>query len=691
VPIPGSDVASQGTRPGVGTKGLAALGVRLRNALPEGRTLPEDEWRRRHRALLLLLWIQVPLLIAFGLARGDSVYHSAIEGLLLVPFAALAMLEHDRQRVASALVSLGLITSSAVLVHVWDGVIEAHFHFFVILILLTLYEDWLPFILAAAYVVLHHGATGALDPGSVYNHQAAVDHPWVWAAIHGGFIVAAGTGAVIAWRLNENVRAETREAYRQASESEERFKSAFENAPIGMVLLSVEEESLGHFLQVNRAMCQMVGRSEDELLATTLQATVHPDERTGIADLLEHLLRNNRETAQAENRYLAADGGELTGLVNMSIVHDGSGHPVHAIGQVQDVTERKRARELLEHQAYHDALTELPNRRMLMEDLEREIGGATPNDPVLLLLFDLDGFKAYNDTFGHPAGDALLSRLGHALDAAVKDRGRAYRMGGDEFCVVGKLLLDAEPLAVVAAEALTAQGEGFSVTASFGAVELPLDADTASEALRKADQRLYAHKGDGRASAGRQATDALLKALSEHKPDLGAHLSDVAELCEAVAQRLGLPSEQMTALLQAAALHDVGKVGIPDAILDKPGKLDENEWAFMRTHTQIGERILSAAPALAQAGKIVRSTHERYDGTGYPDGLAGESIPLASRVVAVCDAYTAMISDRPYRSALSPVGALAELRRNAGTQFDPAVVTAFTEVLAGRAFASSLA
>jgi len=137
----------------------------------------------------------------------------------------------------------------------------------------------------------------------------------------------------------------------------------------------------------------------------------------------------------------------------------------------------------------------------------------------------------------------------------------------------------------------------------------------------------------------------------------------------------------MTPLLQAAALHDVGKVAIPDAILDKPGPLDETEWEFMRTHTLIGERILAEAPSLAEAAKIVRSSHERHDGGGYPDGLAGEEIPLAARIVAVCDSFDAMTSDRPYRTAMSTEGALSELHNCSGTQFDPVVLAAFVKAL----------
>jgi HD-GYP domain-containing protein (c-di-GMP phosphodiesterase class II) len=154
-----------------------------------------------------------------------------------------------------------------------------------------------------------------------------------------------------------------------------------------------------------------------------------------------------------------------------------------------------------------------------------------------------------------------------------------------------------------------------------------------------------------------------------------------------VSRRLEVSAEDLGPLLQAASLHDIGKAAIPDSILDKPGPLNGEEWAFMRTHTVIGERILTAAPALIEAARLVRSSHERWDGSGYPDGLAGQMIPLGARIISVCDAYDAMASDRPYRSRMSPEVALEELRRCAGSQFDPVVVAALAAVLAERTLA----
>jgi diguanylate cyclase (GGDEF)-like protein len=337
-------------------------------------------------------------------------------------------------------------------------------------------------------------------------------------------------------------------------------------------------------------------------------------------------------------------------------------------------------------EALTDALTGLGNRRALareLEDLLPEDGAEAIEIPLVLALFDLDGFKHYNDTFGHPAGDSLLVRLGANLSACLEGRGRAFRMGGDEFCVLFEPGAD-DPLPLVqsAAAALSETGDGFTIGCSYGWILLPTEASVPAEALRIADQRMYAQKHAGRMSAGRQSKDVLLRALAERNPMLGGHLSSVAELAERTARRLGLPSEEVERIRHAGELHDAGKVAIPDGILGKPGPLTDEEWTFVRRHPLIGERIVASAPSLSRVATLVRSTHERWDGAGYPDKLAGDAIPLGARIVAVADAYDAMTSERPYCASRTPQEALDELRRNSGTQFDPAIVETFRAVVA---------
>ncbi len=231
--------------------------------------------------------------------------------------------------------------------------------------------------------------------------------------------------------------------------------------------------------------------------------------------------------------------------------------------------------------------------------------------------------------------------------------------------------------------ALSEHGDGFVVTASQGSVLIPSEARTREAALQLADRRMYANKSRERASAGSQSRDVLLSALRERQPELAEHLVGTAALALAVAEELGLDSEQRDEVLRAAELHDTGKMAIPDAILGKPGPLDESEWEFMRRHTLIGERIIASAPALVPVARLVRSSHERWDGRGYPDRLSGEQIPLGSRIVSVCDAFEAMTSERPYSVAMLPERALEELRNGAGGQFDAEVVDAFERVTAG--------
>ncbi len=337
------------------------------------------------------------------------------------------------------------------------------------------------------------------------------------------------------------------------------------------------------------------------------------------------------------------------------------------------------------YESLHDVLTGLPNRRRLIVDASVAVASATGIAPRTLAIFDLDGFKSYNDTYGHLAGDQLLTRVAHRLTASVSSIGRAYRLGGDEFCV----LLDSTPnpgeIIARAAQAMSEHGIGFAVGASYGFVSIPDDAEDLSAALQIADTRMYAKKNGTRAAAlFAQTRDVLLRATAEHSDDLYEHMFYVGELSRDVARRLGLDAEMLDLVLRTGELHDVGKVAIPTSVLRKPGPLNDDEWALIRNHTVIGQRILNAAPALQAVAKLVRSTHERYDGTGYPDGLSGQEIPLPSRIVFACDSFHAMTSRRPYAPGMSEAQARQELKRCAGTQFDPQVIEVLLAELAQR-------
>jgi diguanylate cyclase (GGDEF)-like protein len=360
-------------------------------------------------------------------------------------------------------------------------------------------------------------------------------------------------------------------------------------------------------------------------------------------------------------------------------------------------------------QARSDPLTCLGNRLAWDEALER---GAGEPGHVSVILVDLDGLKLANDTRGHEFGDHLLRTLANLIRGSVRTRDLVARIGGDE---LGVLMIDTDEAGCAAvAERIRRQlahavVEGFPLSAAVGHASRPTAVE-ASEAARDADMRMYLEKRArapwlfdveelvprGRSDSvenlrGRppvsthavsaDACDLLLAALRERGEGLEQHLRDVADLAVAVAERLGVPASQLDDVARAAKLHDLGKVAVPDAIVGKEGPLSAEEWEVMRRHPVIGERILVGAPGLADAAKIVRASHERYDGRGYPDGLSGHEIPLGARILYVCDAYDAMTSDRPYREKMTHSNALAELRANAAAQFDPLVVDVFCDVV----------
>jgi PAS domain S-box-containing protein/diguanylate cyclase (GGDEF)-like protein len=469
---------------------------------------------------------------------------------------------------------------------------------------------------------------------------------------------------------------------RSENEALARYRTIFDGASIGIV----RAHRSGRMVEVNPAMEKMLGYTAAELSSMKFQEYTHPDDVEENVRLFNEIMNGPCETYQFEKRCFRKDGEMIWMRVTSVAERDVDGERNYAITMLENVTERKLAEQahleqakLNEHHALHDALTGLANRRKLYADVEHALS-APEEGSFALGLYDLDGFKAYNDAFGHPAGDALLARLGRRVAEAMRGRGEAYRMGGDEFCVF-TWADDSERVLEDARMALSDQGEGFSIGCSRGVALVPSEAATLERAIQVADERLYRDKRANRVNDTLQVRDALVQLIAEQRQELAPNTVNVADLAAATATRLGLSPEEVACTRIAAELHDIGKTAVPEAILSKAGPLDQDEWAFVQRHTLIGERIVAAAPALARIAPIVRASHERPDGHGYPDGLTIEAIPIGARIVAVVDAFDAMVSVRPYRPAMSISDAVAELRRCAGTQFDAMVVDAFGRVI----------
>jgi diguanylate cyclase (GGDEF)-like protein len=326
--------------------------------------------------------------------------------------------------------------------------------------------------------------------------------------------------------------------------------------------------------------------------------------------------------------------------------------------------------------------------------------------PLSLALLDIDRFRYVNLKHGYTTGDLILGGVGRLIAEETRAHDLGSRTGGDEFAVLFPETAPDEARGaveriLVALESLEAGGvQGISASIGIASLSSGQSPEALLARAREALEQARA-QGGGRLAvlAGEAAPEeagedelqghggaiaALASALTERDRYTGDHSESVVDLTARVGESLALDSSDIGQVRMAALLHDIGKVGVPDAILNKPGPLDDAEWEIMRQHPVIGERILRAIPGMGAIARIVRHEHERFDGGGYPDGLVGAAIPIGARIILACDAYHAMTSDRPYRKAMPHAEAMAELGNNAGSQFDPDVVQALVGYLYGR-------
>jgi PAS domain S-box-containing protein len=345
-------------------------------SLPAGGSLPHDSWRRRHQVILVLLWLHALGLFALALALGNGLAHSLTEGGIVAAFAVAATFGAVGPRVRAALASLGLISASAVLVHLTGGYIEMHFHFFVMVVVISLYQDWVPFLLAIGYVVAHHGVIGVLDPAGVYNHPDAWAHPWKWAAIHGVFVLGASAAAIVNWRLNERARAQSELLLQSAGEG----------------IYGVDRQGTVTFINV--AGAAMLGW-EPDLIGRSVHEVLHQARPAGSGaprevSAIDGALRDGA-TRHDDNEIFWHRGGRSFPVEYTCTPIRERGALVGAVVTFQDITERKRYEEQLTHQALFDSLTELPNRRLFLDRLAHALArAARAGEPVAVLFMDLD-------------------------------------------------------------------------------------------------------------------------------------------------------------------------------------------------------------------------------------------------------------------------------------------------------------
>jgi diguanylate cyclase (GGDEF)-like protein/PAS domain S-box-containing protein len=465
---------------------------RVRWALPEGRTLPMDAWRPRHQVILWLVWLHAVGIFAFGQVVGAGLSHSLIEGIVVAMWAVAASSTRLGQRTRSAAASFGLLTASALLVHLAGGAIEAHFHFFVVIAVIALYQDWVPFLLAIGFVVVEHGLVAVIIPASVYDHSDAWANPWKWAIIHGAFVLAASAAHVAHWRLSELTQAERR----RTQEAQSRLAAIVTSSDDAIVSVS----TAGMVTSWNAGAARLFGYTATEILGQPLAKVVPAGQETEIAGI--QLRLNNGERVGSFELQVLQKGGTLVDIsASLGSIHDARGNRVGTAIIAHDTTARRRAQAAVAHQAHYDLLTDLPNRVRLYDDLRAALGNrATSESPLALLILDLDRFKDVNDTFGHHYGDLLLKQVGTRLQVALGTDGMLARLGGDEFAALlpgmdgADAIRIAQRLLLALAEPVVIEDRSLPLGASIGIALCPEHGVDAETLVLRADVAMYLAK-----------------------------------------------------------------------------------------------------------------------------------------------------------------------------------------------------
>ena len=344
----------------------------------------------------------------------------------------------------------------------------------------------------------------------------------------------------------------------------------------------------------------------------------------------------------------------------------------------QDITEHKKSEENLVYLSNHDYLTDLYNRRYFEAEIKRL--DVDVSLPLSVIMLDTNGLKIINDSFGHSMGDELLIKVARAIKQACRAEDLIARYGGDEFIIILPNTTDTETLEVANSIKELASNEKVAhidVSISYGYATKYSTHESIQEIIASAENFMYSHKLSESSSMRSKTIEIIMNTLFEKSNREAQHSARVSKICEAIAVKMQFEKQKVSEMRTAGLVHDIGKISIDEKILNKPGKLDINEIKEMEKHPESGWRILSSNHELNKLAKHILHHHERWDGNGYPDKLAGEHIPLESRIISVADAYDAITSHRSYKAPKSREEAAIEIISCSGTQFDPSIVDVF--------------
>lgn len=436
----------------------------------------------------------------------------------------------------------------------------------------------------------------------------------------------------------------------------------------------------GNIIQANKAATDFYGYTQEELLHMTIQDINMQDKEETRAILLKALTRV--QNAYTYPHRLKNGKTRIVNVYSSPIEYDDK-KVLFSI--IFDVTEKEEIAKQNEYIAYHDHLTGLYNRRFFEEEFERRVKKG--EFPVGLMIGDVDGFKVFNDTYGHAEGDKTLKRIAGGLRTLVGQDGMLARIGGDEFAIIVSGMDMPGMLRYL--DKLNQQNDHIAddsmirelTTISWGYALQKEREDTLDSLEKEAEAFMYNRKFYSHRSLKSKTVDTIMQTLFTKSEREKNHSDRVGLLSEAIAKQMNLSNEEVNRIRVAGFLHDIGKIGIDEAILNKTGKLDASEWEIMKLHPVKSAGILDKTQEYRDISDIVLSHHERYDGKGYPGQFRGEAIPLEARIIAVADTYDAITNDRPYRKPLDRIEAIEEMKRSAGTQLDPKIVSVLVDML----------
>ena len=465
---------------------------------------------------------------------------------------------------------------------------------------------------------------------------------------------------------------EQNRAAERLQESEAKYRQLFEMESDALFLI---DNRTGEIYDANLAAVSLYGYSRDELLRMkNTDLSAEPDETRNASDRAI-----SANTVQIPLRFHRKKDGTVFPVEIMATSLVWKGISVH-IPAIRDITDKCEKRERIEYLSFHDQLTGLYNRRFYEEELKRL--STDRNLPLTLVIADVNGLKLTNDAFGHAAGDNLLRKLASILKEACRQDDIVARIGGDEFILLLPRTDAAEAERIInriSQAILREEKELVILSASFGWATKTVAGREMQDVFKEAEDKMYRNKLSESDSVRNNTIHLIIRTLNEKNAREEMHSSRVSEICRSIGRAMALNPHEINGLKTMGLLHDIGKIGIDEKVLNKEGELTEEEWREMKRHSEIGFRILGAVTDFSHLARAVLEHHERWDGSGYPKGLKEREICLEARILAVADAFDAMTQGRPYRKEMSPTDAVAEMERQAGRQFDPMVVRLFVE------------